>query len=142
MDISQGGYSFAQQAREYELNRISGVPGIASLQNISTAKSTAFQVLAEYEPSPAAIVSISEIAREAMVKDSDRLDDQADVVNQVNLEQKEQNQQNLQQFVSSAQKLSQLDVVQIRLENRAAIESYKLIENKVVDISGVNDLDN
>jgi hypothetical protein len=91
-------------------------------------------------------VNISERARSALLTDTriaeqQFLDRQLEASNERNAQQKVQLQDNLHLFIANSQRYSQLDTAAVAIENRQAINTYSLIENKVIATTNSNALE-
>lgn len=91
-------------------------------------------------------VNISEQARSALLTDTriaeqQHLDRQIETSNERSAQQKVQLQDNLNLFIANSQRYSQLDTAAIAIENRQAINTYSLIENKVIATTNSNALE-
>jgi hypothetical protein len=113
-------------------------------RSINLAQSQADNV--EATSQAAQQVNISERARSALLTDTriaeqQFLDRQLEASNERNAQQKVQLQDNLNLFIANSQRYSQLDTAAVAIENRQAINTYSLIENKVIATTNSNALE-
>jgi len=115
-----------------ETNSVSAIEGVASPLELSPVQSV---------DAPSALINISEQGRKLLA------DEQAEAtllqasINREDLEQKYKYQLGIELFVYNAQRYSQQNVAAPLIENRAAIEAYSLVQQKVVASVASNPLE-
>jgi len=115
-----------------EPNSVSAIEGVASQLQLSPVQSV---------DAPSALINISEQGRKLLASEQAEAALLQASINREDLEQKYKYQLGIEQFIYHAQRYSQQDVAPPIIENRAAIEAYSLVQQKVVASVASNPLE-
>jgi len=116
----------------FETNSVSAIEGVASPLQRSSVQSV---------DAPSALINISEQGKKLLANEQAEAALLQASINREDLEQKYKYQLGIEQFVYHAQRYSQQDVAPPMIENRAAIEAYSLVQQKVVASVASNPLE-
>ena len=115
-----------------ETNSVSAIEGVVSQSQKS---------LVQPLDAPSALINISEQGRKLLASEQAETALLQASINQDDLEKKYKYRLGIDQFVYNAQRYSQQDVAPPLIENRAAIEAYSLVQQKVVATVASNPLE-